>query len=325
MASSNEPPRGARVRVSASTSNLGPGFDVVGLAVDLWLELRARAVGDTGGVRCVRRTSLAQAWPDGADDLTTRAFALAWERLGGEGGVELQADSRIPVARGLGSSGAAVAAGLLLAEALAPRSASREELLGWALELEGHPDNVTPALFGGCALTTPRPGGALRVVPVPLDPSLGFAVAWPEATLETAFARSLLPREVPLSAAVETARRLALVLEGLRSGDGELLAAGNTELLHVPYRLPHIPGGAQALTAARESGAWLATISGSGTAVLAIGRRDLAPTLARAMREAFEQAGEAASAHAVAQVPGAPRVEPLETWGPAAPPGPGRA
>jgi homoserine kinase len=299
-----------RVRVSASTSNLGPGFDVLGLAIDLWLELRARRAEDGSGVRSVRRTSLAQDWPD-ADDLTVRAFELAWSRLGGEGPVELEADSRIPVSRGLGSSGAAIAAGLLLAEALAPRPATREQLLDWALELEGHPDNVTPALFGGCAMTARRPGGAPRVVPVPLDPSLGFAVAWPEATLETAFARSLLPREVPHATAVESARRLALVLEGLRSGDGELLAAGNEDALHVPYRLPHIPGGAPALTAAREAGAYLATVSGSGTALFAVGRRDLAPTLAQAMRDALERAGQRASAHAVVRVPGPPRVEAL--------------
>jgi len=296
------------VRVSASTSNLGPGFDVVGLALDLELELVAHSRTGAGPARLTQRRGEAQHWPGGESELCVRAFRRAFEQLGGQSQVDLEADSHIPVSRGLGSSGAAIAAGLLLGEALAPRRASREQLLAWALELEGHPDNVTPALFGGCALTAPRASGPPRVVHVSLSPALGFSVAWPETTLETAFARSLLPAVVPHGAAVETARKLALVLEGLRTGDGELLAAGNEERLHVPYRLPHIRGGREALQAAQASGAYLATISGSGSALFAVCPRAAARRVAEAMRAAFERAGERASAHAVERVPGAPEV-----------------
>jgi homoserine kinase len=275
-----------RVEVSGSTSNLGPGFDLLGLALSL--RLRASVVGRSDGRPALRaRSGEARTWPGGEEDLLLRAFALAQRELGGDGAWILEASSEIPVGRGLGSSAAAIAAGLLLGEALAPRRAGREQLLAWACEIEGHPDNVVPALLGGCAISVPRPGAAPRVVRVELHPSLAFAVAWPEARLETRFARSLLPREVPLADAVENARRLALLLEGLRTGEPDLLALGVEDRLHVPYRLPHVPGGAEALEAARAAGAFCATISGSGTALLAIATHERAPAVAESMAAAF--------------------------------------
>jgi homoserine kinase len=303
-------PDSARVRVSASTSNLGPGFDVVGLALDLGLEVDARRAGERA--RVVHREGEARAWPQGEDDLLLQGFERAFRELGGSGGVELAARSEIPVGRGLGSSAAAVVAGLLLGAHFAPRAVPRETLLGWAIELEGHPDNAAPALFGGLQLTCPRAGAPPRAVALELHPELGFALAWPDAQLETAFARTLLPREVPLAQASDTARRLALVLEGLRRGDPELLGAGEVEHLHVPHRLPHIQGGAQALAAARAAGAHLATISGSGSALFAVTRRDDAERVARAMGEAFRAAGAGGAHRAARVVLTAPAVETLD-------------
>lgn len=299
-----------RVRVSASTSNLGPGFDVVGVALDLWLDVAARRSGET--VRVVRREGEARAWPTDDSDLLVRATRRAFYALGGTGGLEIEARSEIPVGRGLGSSAAAVVAGLLLGAHFAARPVERETLLAWAIEIEGHPDNVTPALFGGCRMTCPRAQGAPRPVALELHHELGFAVAWPDAPLSTAFARSLLPREVPLAQAVDTARRLALVLEGLRRGDPELLAAGEVEHLHVPHRLPHIHGGASALAAARAAGAHLATISGAGSALFAVTRREEAEHVARAMGEAFRAAGAGGAHRAVRVVASAPAMEALD-------------
>jgi homoserine kinase len=300
-------PDSARVRVCASTSNLGPGFDVVGMALDLDLEVRAHRRGDA--VRLVGREGEALSWPGDDTDLLVRAARRAFTALGGEGGIELEARSEIPVGRGLGSSAAAVVAGLLLGAHFAPRRVERDTLLAWAIELEGHPDNVTPALYGGCRMTCPRADGAPRPVALELHPELGFALAWPDAPLPTAFARSLLPRQVPLELAVDTARRLALVLEGLRRGDPELLAAGQTEHLHVPHRLPHIQGGERALAAARAAGTHLATISGAGSALFAVTRRDEAERVARAMGEAFRTAGAGGSHRAARVVDTPPAVE----------------
>jgi homoserine kinase len=240
-----------------------------------------------------------------------RAFELAWRRCGGcgEPRVRVRARSEIPVGRGLGSSGAAIAAGLLLGRAAAESDAAREALAGWGVELEGHPDNVAAALIGGCTLTVPLEGQTPRIVRQPVHASLGFSVAWPHASLETGFARSLLPERVARRDAVENARRLALLLEGLRTGDAELIALGGEDRLHVPHRLPHVPGGSRALRAARDAGAWLATISGAGSALFAISPRDRRAAVAEAMRAELDLASPPAEARVVELAAGAPQVE----------------
>src|SRR6185369_11065728 len=124
---------------------------------------------------------------------------------------------------------------------------------------------------GGCTLSVPLPNGRVKVVRQKLHPDLGFALAWPSKGLATPAARKALPANVPFGDAVENPRRLALLLEGLRTADPELLALGVEDRLHVPYRLPLIAGAKEALEAARASGAWLATISGSGSGLFAIG------------------------------------------------------
>lgn len=288
--------RRLEVRVPASTSNLGPGFDFLGLALALELRVVLRAEPGTGEPVFEELEGTAAGWPRDATNLVWRAFEHARRELGARPWkCRIEASSSIPVARGLGSSGAAVAAGLLLAAALAPRAATEEELLRWGLELEGHPDNASAALLGGCTLSVPvgpvGPGGKAELVVVRqvLSPELGFALAWPVRTLPTAAARRALPQSVPFGDAVENPRRLALLLEGLRRADPRLLALGGEDRLHVRYRLPLIPGAAEALAAARERGAWLATISGSGSALIAIGPRPARAGFGEAMRVALER------------------------------------
>jgi homoserine kinase len=271
-----------RVRVPGSTSNLGPGFDLLGLALSLYLEARlewlAAEPDPTPG-----------AYAGDGPDLLRAAFDLAAGRLGVTPDVRLRCESEIPVGRGLGSSGAAVAAGLLLANARAEAPVQREELLRWGIELEGHPDNVAASLFGGCTLCHPSPTGAEpgEAAPVllrqPVHPSIGFALAWPARPLATAEARRALPAEVPFADAVENPRRLALLLEGLRSGTPELLRLGGEERLHVRHRLELVPGAADALAAARAAGAWLATISGAGSGLVALAPHALAAQVAHAL------------------------------------------
>ena len=302
-----------RVRVPASTSNLGPGFDLLGAALSLELEATVLGPSPGGGHRLREASGPGGAdWPAVADDLLVRAFERALTTLGGSvgGGFDFAVASEIPHGRGLGSSGAAIVAGLLLGAALAPQRIAREDLLGWAIELEGHPDNVAPSLLGGCVLAVPAAPRPL-VVRQAVHPSIAFALAWPEARLATSVARALLPERVPLADAVETARRLALLLEGLRSGDSHLLAAGIEDRLHVPHRLPRIPGGLAALGAAREAGAWAATISGSGTALVALAPHERARAAAEAMAAALRAATGAATARVATLVAAAPVPEPV--------------
>ena len=205
--------------------------------------------------------------------------------------------SEIPVGRGLGSSGAAVAAGLLLAASLVPEPPDAARLLEWGIRCEGHPDNVAASLLGGCTLCHPDPSGAgPACIAQPVHPSIAFAVAWPARPLSTAEARAALPDTVPHADAVENPRRLALLLEGLRTGNPRWLSAGGEDRLHVDARLSLIPGARRALEAARDAGAWLATLSGAGSGTIALGSHDRIESIAAAMRSAFRQttgAGEA--------------------------------
>jgi homoserine kinase len=301
--------RALEVVVPASTSNLGSGFDFLGLALSLFL--RVRATPDVA-LRESELSSLegtAAEWPRAGENLLVRAFERTCERLRvRDSKLRLSARSEIPIARGLGSSGAAVVAGMLLANALAEEPASTDELLAWGLESEGHPDNSSAALIGGCTLSVPLASGAVKVVRQELHPDLGFALAWPARGLATSTARRALPRSVPLADAVENPRRLALLLEGLRRADPELLELGGEDRLHVAHRLPLIPGGERALAAARAAGAWLATISGSGSGMIAIGPKARVEQIGRAMAAALCTDAGDAEHRAVAPVFGAPVV-----------------
>ena len=296
------------LKVPASTSNLGPGFDCLGLALSAFLEVALS--GPTAGDRHVvrREGPFARELPGGRD-LLVEAFELAAGRLGVGGRFHFTARCGIPMGRGFGSSGAAAAAGLLLAAELAEGAPDLEELLAWGISLEGHPDNVTAALLGGATLCHPNADGRPAWIRVELHPELGFALAWPPEPLPTAEARAALPADVPHGAATENPRRLALLLHGLRTADARLIRLGGEDRLHVPYRLPLIPGAARAIAAARDAGAHLATISGAGSGLVAIGPRGEMEPIARALEEGLRSEAGGAEARVVEPVHGTPVVE----------------
>jgi homoserine kinase len=296
-----------RVRVSASTSNLGPGFDLAGLALDRFLdvELRPRTSPEeaalTLGAGC-------ESWPDPANNRLWQAFERAARaRELNPRAYVLRARTEIPVGRGLGSSGAASVAGVLLADSLCPAPSPREDLLLECIELEGHPDNATPALVGGFTLSFLDRGRAV-VIESEIHDSLSFAVAWPEEPLETARARQALPASVDFADAVENPRRLAALLAGLRRGDAALIGAGSVDRLHERHRLPLIRGGREALASARAAGALAALISGSGSGMFAICAKDQGARIAAALVRGFESAGVRAEGGPARVVREAPRV-----------------
>lgn len=281
----------AAVRVPASTSNLGAGFDTLGLAVRRYLTARYEPGG--GDLSLTRHGTLSEMFIHSADDMLARAFVGEMNRRGfARVTGSLYATSEIPIGRGLGTSAAATVAGLLLASAAAgDAEADRESLLGEAVMLEGHGDNAAPALFGGLVAVVPRPGGGVRHLSLPLSPEVGFAFAAPGTRVSTAEARRALPSEYPKPTAIGALPRLAALMHGLATGDGDALAVGLTDDLHVPYRLPLIQGGANAVDAALDAGAWGATISGSGSGLLAVCPRDRIADVSSAMVAAFRHAG----------------------------------
>jgi homoserine kinase len=288
--------RACAVRVPCSTSNLGAGFDCIGLAFRRYLYAGFEP-GDGGDLRIQRGGTLRGLDLAPGDDLLTAAFIAELRRHGaGSAAGSLAVASEIPVSAGLGSSAAAVVAGIALAAAACGRTLNRDAALAAAALVEGHPDNAGPALFGGLVAVSHTTAGMPRALRMPLSDRIAFVFAAPDAAVSTARARAALPAQVPHVTAVRGAGRMAALLYGLAHADAGALAAGFDDELHVPYRLPLIPGGADALGAATGAGAWAATISGSGSGIIAACPPGRAEAVLHAMRQAFADAGRAGAA-----------------------------
>lgn len=280
------PLRGCAVRVPCSTSNLGAGFDCIGLAFDIHLDAGYQP---GSGELTVRRTgTLADLGVDIAEDRLALAFRADLRRRGVEEiGGTLLVTSQIPVGRGLGSSAAATVAGLALAAAACGDTLDRDAALASAVRMEGHPDNAAPALFGGLIAVATGASGAPRAMRLPLSPDLVFVFAAPSTAVSTQRARAALPQHVPHTAATRNLGRMAALLYGLANADAAALAIGFSDELHVPYRLPLITGGRKVLDAAVAAGAYAATISGSGSGIVAVCDHAAAGRVVDAMRDAF--------------------------------------
>jgi homoserine kinase len=275
--------------VPCSTSNLGAGFDCIGLALGRYLEATFTPAND-GSLTVERSGTLAGLEIAPQDDALVAAMTerLAW-RDGLPSGL-LRVHSEIPVGRGLGSSAAARLAGFALAVAALGEELDRVAAWLHVTAAEGHPDNAAPCALGGLVAVIPaRRPGHLDVLPLPLPLSaeIGWAYAAPATEVSTARARSVMPAAVERDVAVDSIRRMAALGKGLETGNAELLAVGFDDHLHVPYRLPLIPTGERALAAARAAGAWAATISGSGSGLIAACPLDAAARVADAMAAAF--------------------------------------
>jgi homoserine kinase len=281
------------LRVSASCSNLGAGFDCVGVAVDRWLEAEFSLEPGRGGVRIERRGTLATLLVQPEHDRLWIAFAAACRAAerAVPSGLLVRATSEIPVGRGLGSSAAATVAGASAANTLLRLELDDARLLAVCAEVEGHADNVAAAFHGGATLTVADRLGAVSVTPLEIHASLAFVLAVPDFAVETRRARQVLPPAVALPTAAATLSRAAALVLGLERGDGALLALGLDDRLHVPYRRPLIPGFEAVVAAAREAGAFGATLSGSGSSLLAVCAAQEAPAVAQAMSAAWSTRG----------------------------------
>ena len=287
------------VRVPASTSNLGSGFDCIGMAVDRWLSASVCVDPAARGVTMTRSGSLASLRCDPTDDLMYEGFAAAcrWREVRVPDGLVFEVSSEIPVARGLGSSAAALVAGAALADAALQLQLGRDGVATLISQIEGHPDNAAPAVYGGAMLGVARDDATLThpctyvFSSLPVHASVGFIFAVPPLEVTTASARAVLPSHVSFSDAVSAVQRSASLVHGLATGDADLLARALDDVLHVPYRQGLISGYATVVSAARTAGAFGATLSGSGSAMVAIGRPADARAIASAMQAAFAAFG----------------------------------
>ena len=286
------------VDVPATTANLSPGFDCLGAALDLNNRFAMRRI-EGGGERfeLIIEGTEGSHLRGGPENLVYRAAQRVWKAAGLEP-VALEARVRlaVPPARGLGSSATAIVAGLMGANALVGEPLSKEKLLELAIDIEGHPDNVVPSLLGGLCMTAKAASQRWRVVRCEWTPSVKAVVAIPSIRLSTSEARRAMPKAIPVGDAVVNLGALTLLLQGLRTGNGDLISDGMHDRLHEPYRWRLIKGGDQVKQAAMDAGAWGCAISGAGPSVLALCEEDKGPAVSRAMVKAWEAAGVASRA-----------------------------
>lgn len=280
-----EPLYHAKASVPATTANCGPGFDVIGMACTLYndleltlterQELVVNVAGEGRGLIPADEANIAV-------QAIRRVLAqVACPRCG----IRLDMYNRIPLARGLGSSAAAIVGGLAAANAATGGQLTREQLLDLAHQLEGHPDNVAPALYGGITVTVVEDGAA-KILQIPAPQDLCLTAAVPAFHLSTQRARKVLPGRVPLRDAVYNVGRAAMLIGALATGQWGLLPLAFSDRLHHPYRERLIPGLAEVFAAARNAGALGVAISGAGPTVMAFSRGPSA-AVGPAMVEAF--------------------------------------
>ena len=277
------------VEVPASSANLGPGFDALGLALALYNEIE---VSESDAVTLAIQGEGADRLASNGRNVVVRGVRMAYEAAGRPfRGCALACVNRIPLARGLGSSAAAWVGGLVAGNALLGSPLDRAALLVLAARAEGHPDNVAAALLGGLTVACGGPAGA-RAMSLPVPPGLRWLVLVPEVLSATADARAVLPASVPRADAVFNVQRVALLLASLQAGRLDLLPSALEDRLHEPYRARLFPWMAAVTEAARAAGALGCVLSGAGPSLLAIAGGDAeAAAVGRAMEEALRRAG----------------------------------
>src|ERR687894_389867 len=272
------------VRVPATSANLGPGYDAVGLAFSLGMRIsRERPPAPLVEVRGTGASLI----PRGPEHPAYRAARFVAELVGEyDAHFHLVQENDIPPARGLGGSAAALVGGAVAANDLLGRYMAAPDLLNLVCELDGHPDNAAPALLGGLVIGTLTSEG---ISAVRLEPKgLKAVVAVPDFIVSTTAARRALPEKVSHKDASFNVGRAGLLLGALATGEYELLRVAMQDRLHQPYRSHLVPGLEDVIEAALKNGVYGACLSGSGPTVLALAPDEHAPKIASAMRAAFE-------------------------------------
>lgn len=273
------------VRAPASTANFGSAFDAVGMALDLWLELRVEPA-DANRFE-IRGEGENEISGSANSNLVFRAASIGAADLGiALPPLRIAASNAIPLARGLGSSAAACAAGLLIANAVGGRERGMDDMITDATRIEGHPDNVAPALMGGACLAVmaedDRPVARQLDFPGDLD-CIAFI---PDEQLRTSAARAALPRQVPLGDASFNVARTALLIHTFNSHHWVDLGLATEDRLHQPYRSELVPGLAPLTQAAKQAGAYTAFLSGAGPTIMAMASPSRAALVSTAMVDA---------------------------------------
>lgn len=284
------------VRVPATTANIGPGFDCLGAALTLYNTLDF-SISTTETFTITVKGLDADRVPTDDSNLAYTSFVKLYAAIAQPiPPIQLAITLGVPLARGLGSSATAIIGGLLGANALAGSPLSTEELMDLAIAIEGHPDNVVPALLGGCRLTTATEENQWLVCDVPWQPDIVPVVAIPDFELSTAEARRVLPQDYSRADAIFNTAHLGLLLRALETGQPTWLASALDDRIHQPYRKTLIAGFDRVRDAAIEAGAHGVVISGAGPTVLALAHSEQAHAVGTTMVHAWKQENITATA-----------------------------
>jgi len=287
-----------QVSVPATSANLGPGFDCLGAAWSLHNQFRFTPLADGEALQI-------SAEGEGAEKLTTdetnfvyQSFCQLFAALDRPvPPVRIEIKAAIPLSRGLGSSATAIVGGLVGANALAGEPQSRAAIAALATEIEGHPDNVVPALMGGCRLAASGIDQDWEICELPWHEDIIPILAIPEFTLSTEKARQVLPESYSRADAIFNASHLGLLVRALQTGRIDWLKAALQDRIHEPYRTQLIPGRDVVQRAAIAAGAHGAVISGAGPTLLALGQAEDAEAIASAMTTAWASCNTQAQSH----------------------------
>jgi homoserine kinase len=293
-----------KIKIPCSTSNLGPGFDTLGLALNRYLFLLVTQsdlpAGSTAGVKSPVKISVEgngkEHIADDESNLVMCGMNAAAKKFGKNlPAFHLHLKNEIPAYGGLGGSGAAIAGGIFLANELLNGNLSREEMLNIAVEIEGHPDNVSAALFGGLTINCYDADRIVHCRSVKIEKPLTVITCSPHFQVQTKHARKLLPDQIPLYDAVTNIENASSLVAALMSGDFDAIRYATNDRLHEQYRATLIPGYDAVKKAALDAGALSFNISGAGPTVFAFAV-EYEQEIAEAMVNAFEKNGQKSTA-----------------------------
>ena len=283
-----------KIRVPATTANLGPGFDCLGLALKLYLNLEIEEIEEGLVVEYQGEGAEKFSAKKKEDTLIWKSAELVLKKIGREKfnkGLKIKAFNQLPITRGLGSSASAIIGGIVGAARFCNIDLTNQEMLELALSLEGHMDNIVPALIGGLTLAFKTGQEEIKWTRIKTPLDLRIVVAIPEFSLNTKEMRKVLPQKVALPEAIFNLSRSALLVNALQNSDWDVLAEAMEDRLHQPYRAPFIPGIEDMFSQIKKTGLAGAALSGSGPSVVSLTKKGREETISKIMKDAFLKAG----------------------------------
>jgi len=281
-----------KIRIPASSANLGPGFDCLGLALKLYLYLEMEEIEE--GLIIEGQGEGAEELDQGEDNLIWKSAELVFKKVGwdkSKRGLKMKVFNQIPVTRGLGSSAAAIIGGIVGAAGICKIELSLQEMLWLALSLEGHLDNIVPALVGGFTLAYKTEQEEIKWAKIMTPADLRIVLAIPDFSLSTEEMRRVLPSKTSLADAVFNLSRSALLVNALPNSNWEILAEAMEDKLHQPFRAPFIPGIEEMFSQIKRTGLAGVALSGSGPTIVSLTKRGSEELISKIMEKTFFKEG----------------------------------